>query len=78
MGKSRIIFGNADGPAPSASTAEDAAAEYFTNRLFMGNWAPRPAVAKWRSDQRERFERELARLEDERLRQCADAVAARL
>jgi hypothetical protein len=50
-----------------------AAAEYFNNRQFMGNYAPRPPIEKWRADQRESFERELARPEDERVRQCADA-----
>ena len=53
----------------SPSTAEDEAAEYFFNRVFMGMFAPRPPVERWRPDQRERFERELARLEDERTRQ---------
>ena len=43
--------------------AGDGLAEYFTNRQFMGALASRPAVAKWRPDERERFEREIERLE---------------
>jgi hypothetical protein len=52
--------------------------EYFTNRVFMGMFTPRPPVERWRADQRDRFLAELARLEDERRRQRSEAVDARL
>jgi hypothetical protein len=55
------------------STAEDSALEFFTNRVFIGNRPPRPPIERWRPDQRERFERELERLENERLRQREEA-----
>jgi hypothetical protein len=38
------------------------------------DFAPKPAVGRWRPDQRERFEAELRRLEDERLSQWAAAA----
>jgi ribosome biogenesis SPOUT family RNA methylase Rps3 len=75
MAKARILVGNADGHAPSAATPEDAASEYFINRMFMGDHAPRPPVERWREDQREPFLAELQRLEDERRRQLAEAQA---
>jgi hypothetical protein len=48
--------------SPEAATAEDAAQEFHINRKFLGDWAPKPPIQKWRKDQRERFEQELERL----------------
>ena len=59
------------GTTSTPTTAEDSAAELFTNRVFMGMFAPRPPVKRWRSDQRERFEREVARLEEAQRRHTA-------
>lgn len=56
-------MGKADTPAPSPSSPEHAAREYHQNRVMAGDFAPRPPVERWRADQRERFEQELARLE---------------
>jgi hypothetical protein len=75
MGRSTVIVGNADGLAPSPATAEAAAEEFFINRQFLGVWAPRPRTERWRPDQRERFERELARLEAKGRSDTEDAVA---
>jgi hypothetical protein len=55
MGKAMVKIGTGDGPAPSASTAEDAAFESFHNRATSGDWTPRPPIQRWRADQRERF-----------------------
>jgi hypothetical protein len=63
MGKGTVLVGQATTSAPTPSTPEDAAAEYFVNRKLAGNWAPRPPIERWRADQRERFEAELRRLE---------------
>ena len=63
MGKAMVKIGTGDGPAPSASTAEDAAFEYVHNRATFGDWTPRPPIQRWRADQRERFEVEPRRLE---------------
>jgi hypothetical protein len=65
MAKGMVLIGRGDGPAPSASIAEHAAQEYFVNRRLAGNYARRPPVERWRADLRERFERELERLERE-------------
>jgi hypothetical protein len=74
------LFGDRNAPAPSPSTAEDAALEYFINRSIAGDWTPRPRVEGWRPDQRERFEAELARLEAQRqadMDHAAELVARR-
>ena len=71
MAKATILIGNAEGVSPSAATAEDAAQEYFYNRGFVGMFAPRPPVERWRPAERERFEAELARLEDAQRSQTA-------
>jgi hypothetical protein len=47
----------------SPPTIEDAAFEYFVNRKIAGMFASRPPIERWRPDQPERFEAELARLE---------------
>jgi hypothetical protein len=59
------LIGDENKKTPSANTPEDAAAEYFVNRQFMGNSTPKPAISRWRIDQRKRFEKELSRLEKE-------------
>lgn len=56
-------MGKADTPSPSPSSPEHAAHEYHVNRRIAGDFAPRPPVERWRADQRDRFEAELARLE---------------
>jgi hypothetical protein len=61
------------GPVPPPRTAEDAARQHFYERITLGNWAPGFPIERWRPDQRERFERELERLENERLRQREEA-----
>ena len=63
MGKAMILVGGAIPGAPTPSTAEDAAFEYFMNRVSTGNFAPRPPIERWRPEERERFSIELARLE---------------
>lgn len=63
----RILVGNASNAAnPSPNTPEDAAREYFSNWCMAGSYAPRPQTRRWRKDQRDRFEAELARLVDKR------------
>jgi hypothetical protein len=62
MAKGKLLIGRASG-SPTPAKAEDAAQEYFINRAFAGNYAARPNVSRWRADQRERFEKELERLE---------------
>lgn len=62
MGKVLFSIGD-EGPAPTPRTAEDAAAEYFFNRVMGGNFAVRPPVERWRRQDRDRFNAELARLE---------------
>lgn len=47
MGKGAILFGKASTSPVSASTAEAAAEEYFFNRVFSGNWAPKPPIERW-------------------------------
>jgi hypothetical protein len=68
------IIGDESMRSPQANTPEDAAREYFTNRVFMGNHAPRPAISRWRPDQKARFEAELAKLEKEN-RWASEAAA---
>ena len=53
MPNARILIGTGDGRAPSASTAEDAAMEYFVNRVLAGDFAPKPPIERWSPDQRE-------------------------
>jgi hypothetical protein len=69
----QVLFGNPE-MKPGASTPEGAASEYFHNRVSMGSWTVRPPTHRWAKDQRERFEKELARLEAQRSRQQAEAV----
>jgi hypothetical protein len=73
MANVMTIIGNAN-MKPGASTAEGAAEEYFHNRVTLGDWTPKPPIHRWAKDQRERFEKELARLEAQRVRQQAEAV----
>lgn len=63
MPKAMILVGSASASAPTPATAEDAAFDYYMNRVGAGNFAPRPPIERWRADQRERFEKELERLE---------------
>jgi hypothetical protein len=72
MANVMMIIGNAN-MKPGASTPEQAASEYFHNAATMGSYALKPPVHKWNKDQRERFEKELERLEAERLRQRDEA-----
>lgn len=65
MGQGRVLVGNAESGRPSPSSPEHAAHEYHVNRRMAGDFAPRPPVERWRADQRERFEAELARLEEQ-------------
>jgi uncharacterized membrane protein YgcG len=74
MGKGRVLIGSGDGRAPSYSSAEHAAMEYFQTRASAGVHALKPPVERWSADQRERFEKELARLEAQRERQRVLAV----
>lgn len=75
MPNSRILIGpGAHGPAPTWSSAEQAAQEYFFSRITAGAWVRKPPVERWSPDQREAFEVELTRLEEERDRQRAEAV----
>ncbi|HEY8454190.1 MAG TPA: hypothetical protein VIL34_01235 [Actinopolymorphaceae bacterium] len=60
-------------PAPTWSSPEDAAEEYFYGRLLHGPYAPKPPVHKWRREARERFEAELVRLEARRRRSIESA-----
>jgi hypothetical protein len=48
--------------------------EYFVNRRLAGAFAPKPPIERWLPDLPKRFEKELKRLEDERLSQAAAAV----
>jgi hypothetical protein len=73
MPKSMSLIGDAKG-SPSPSSPETAAQEYFVNKVFGGNFAPKPLISRLRPDQRARFEKELKRLEAERSRQQSDAV----
>jgi hypothetical protein len=73
MANAMTLFGNAN-MKPGAATPEDAAEEYFHNRVSLGSWTVRPPIHRWAKDQRERFEKELARLEAQRVRQQAEAV----
>jgi hypothetical protein len=41
----------------------------------MGAFAPRPPIQRWRPDDREKFEAELARLEAKNRADAEDAVA---
>jgi hypothetical protein len=58
---------------PGPSSPEHAAQEFWHNRVSMGSYALKPPVHRWNKDQRERFEKELERLEAERLRQRDEA-----
>jgi len=68
-----VIFGN-ENMKPGASSPEHAASEYFDNRATMGSYALKPPIHRWNKDQRERFEKELERLEAQQARQKAEAA----
>ena len=65
MGKGGVLLGKATMRAPSPSSPEHAAEEFYVNRSTAGDYASKPSIEKWLPDQRERFEAELARLEAE-------------
>jgi hypothetical protein len=73
MANAMMIFGNAN-MKPGASSPEHAAAEFFDNRVSVGSYALKPPIHRWAKDQRERFEKELERLEKENAKQKREAA----